>query len=211
MTGDIRELLPLYALGVLEVDEVNAVERAMAHDPALVGELTQYQDATAALATVVAPVPPAPHVLKRLMTSVGGGRFEVFSARLARLFDVTVERARELLSLIDRPDAWKPQLPGVALVHFEGGPSTVGADCGFVRIEPGMTFPMHAHLGEEVTLVLAGQFLDVASNRTSGPGDDCTQLPGTTHDLKCISAEACLYATRASEGISMFGVRVRPM
>jgi putative transcriptional regulator len=211
MTGNIRELLPLYALGVLEVDEVDAVERALAHDPSLATELASHHDVAAVLGTAGPSVPPAPHVLQRLMTSVGGGRFEAFSARLARLFDVTVERARELLGLIDRPESWRPQLPGIALVHFEGGPATAGADCGFVRIDPGVTFPAHTHLGEEVTLVLSGQFRDVANNLTSSPGDDYLQAAGTTHDLTCVSEEACLYATRANEGVSMFGVRVRPM
>jgi anti-sigma-K factor RskA len=32
MSADIRELLPLYALGILEADEATVVERAVAQD-----------------------------------------------------------------------------------------------------------------------------------------------------------------------------------
>ena len=41
MTGDLRELLPLYALGILETDEASVVERAIASDAALAAERRQ--------------------------------------------------------------------------------------------------------------------------------------------------------------------------
>ncbi|HEU0033378.1 MAG TPA: zf-HC2 domain-containing protein, partial [Kofleriaceae bacterium] len=73
MTSDVRELLPLYALGILDPDEAQAVERAVAADPGLAAELDAYQASTDAL---VAPVEPSPDVKLRLLASVGGGRFE---------------------------------------------------------------------------------------------------------------------------------------
>jgi len=212
MTGaiDIRELLALYALGILEADEAALVERAVAQDPALAAELATYQQTTAALAEGVAPVAPAPDVQQRLLASIGGGRFEAFSGRMAKLFDVTVERARELLGLIERPASWVPQLPGISLVHFEGGPAVATADCGFVRLDAGATFPPHTHLGEEIVTVLSGQLHDVPNDRLIGPGDDYVQAEGTHHYLVCVGPEACLYASRANEGIEVLGRRARP-
>ena len=52
---------------------------------------------------------------------------------MASLFDVTVDRARELLGLIERPASWENPVPGIRLVHFDGGPAYAAADCGFVR------------------------------------------------------------------------------
>src|SRR5438552_12193516 len=64
-----------------------------------------------------------PAVKTRLMASVGEGRFERFSARMSKLYDVSVERARELLGLADRPASWEAAMPGIGLVHFDGGPA----------------------------------------------------------------------------------------
>lgn len=211
MTADVHELLPLYALGILEPDEAAFVERAIARDTSLAAELADYQQATGELGAALAPVAPAPDVMTRLLASIGGGRFEAFSARMAKLFDVTLDRARELLGLIERPASWIVQIPGIALVHFDGGPSTAGADCGFIRMSPGAIFPPHGHLGEESVTILTGRVHDVTNNVMYGPGDECVQVPGTQHYLMCVGDEDCIYASRAMDGISLGGVRVRPM
>lgn len=203
---DVRELLPLYALGVLDADEAQVVERAVAADPALAAELAALEAAGEALIT---PVAPPPAVLSRLMASVGGGRFETWSTRMASLFDVTVERARELLGLIERPASWEDQMPGLALVHFDGGPAYAAADCGFVRLAPGTAFPHHTHLGEEVSLILAGALRD-HTGRTYGPGDEITSAEGSEHDVVSVGVEDCVYAARAMNGIAIAGAPARP-
>ncbi|TMQ04501.1 MAG: cupin domain-containing protein [Deltaproteobacteria bacterium] len=211
MTGDLRELLPLYALGILETDEASVVERAIASDAALAAELAAYQRTTETLGSVVQPVAPSPAVKQRLMASVGGGRFEVFAARMARMFDVTLDRARELLGLIERPASWIPQVvPGISFVDFEGGPAAAAADCGFVRLAPGAVFPPHTHIGEEMTTILAGRVHDPVNDRTIGPGEDYLRAAGTSHHLVCIGDEDCIYASRAMDGIAIAGTRVRP-
>jgi putative transcriptional regulator len=213
MTGDVRELLPLYALGVLDADEVSAVEREVARDTALAAELAAYRQTSDAVRLSIEVVPP-PEVKVRLMASVGAGRFDAFAARMARMFDVTVDRARELLGLIERPASWIPQVvPGISFVEFEGGPTVAGADCGFVRLAPGAVFPPHTHLGEEMTTILTGRVHDVANDRMIGPGEDYVRDEGTTHYLVCVGNEDCIYATRALNGIALGGPggpRVQP-
>jgi len=210
MTGDVRELLPLYALGILEPDEVSVVDRAIASDAALAAELASFQAASAEVRTAIEVAPP-PEVKRRLMASVGAGRFEAFSERLARMFDVTLDRARELLGVIERPASWIPQVvPGIFFVDFEGGPAAAAADCGFVRLSPGALFPPHTHLGEEMTTILIGRVHDVTNDRVIGPGEDYVRPEGTTHHLVCIGDEPCIYASRATNGIAIGGVRVHP-
>jgi putative transcriptional regulator len=196
---DVRELLPLFALGVLDADEASEVERAVAADPALAAELAAYRDAAALIA---APVEPAPDVKARLLASVGGGRFERFSARFAQLFDVTVEKARELLGLVERPASWENPLPGIGLVHFSGGPLCATADCGFIRIAPGCTFPWHTHRGEEVSLILAGTLRD-HSGKLLRPGDELVQAEGSQHDLSAAGDQDVIFAARAFNGIDV--------
>lgn len=116
----------------------------------------------AALALALAPVAPRAALRERLLAAARaeGERFAPFAARLARLIDVTVERARELLATIVRPEAWQPLLPGVDLLHLAGGPAVAGADVGFVRVAAGRPFPEHRHLGDEHVLVLQGGYRD---------------------------------------------------
>ena len=192
--SDVRELLPLYALGVLEPDEAEAVERAVGADPTLAAELDSYFDLVPAIA-------PAPDVKVRLLASVGGGRFEKFADRMAKLLDVTVDRARELLGLIERPASWETPVPGVSLIHFDGGPAYAAADCGFVRIAPGCTFPWHTHRGEEVSVILSGEMRD-HDGKVLRAGDELIHAEGTQHDLTA-GDEGVIYVARAMNGIEV--------
>ena len=204
---DVRELLPLYALGILEPDEANVVERAVANDAALASELASYQ---ASADLLVVPTAPSPDVKARLLASTGAGRFEKFSARIASLYDVTVERAREILGLIERPASWQQEAGGISLVHFQGGAAFAAADCGFIQLEPGAMFPPHKHLGDEATMLLHGQLRDVSSGRLLGPGDELFHTEGSEHDrLVCEGTEPCIWAVRAMNGIEVAGAPAR--
>ena len=195
---DIRELIPLYALGALEGDEASAVERAIESDPALAAELDSYLALTPAVA-------PSPDLKARLLASAGGGRFDSFAGRMSKLLDVSVDRARELLGLVERKASWENPLPGIHLVHFDGGPAYAGADCGFVRIEPGCTFPWHTHRGEEVSVVLQGTVRD-NQGKSWQTGDEIVQSQGSEHDLTA-GDEGAMYVARAMNGIEVSGQR----
>ncbi len=205
---EVRDLLPLYALGILTGVERALVDRAVAADPVLAAELAAFHASTTALVT---PVLPSPEVHARLLASIGGGRFEPFAARTAAMFDVTVEWARELLGLVERRASWEPQVvPGIHLVHFVGGPRYADADCGFIRLAPGSTFPPHTHMGEEVSLVISGRMRDVVTGLVLVPGDELLQAETSGHSLTCEGDEACIYVARAMHGIEVMGTLVRP-
>jgi len=206
MTADVRELLPLYALGILDPDEVKAVERAIAQDASLASELLAYQETASQL---VIPVAPSPDVKARLFASIGAGRFEKFAARMSTLFDVSIDRAREFLGLIERPASWEAAMPGIGLVHFDGGAAYAAADCGFIRLAPGTTFPLHTHRGEEVSLIIAGQLRD-QEGRILSTGDELVQAEGSTHQITAIGDVECIFAARAMNGIEIAGAPVRP-
>lgn len=205
--ADIKELLPLYALGVLDDDEATRVEAAIARDPSLAVELSAYEDAAT---SVLTPVTPDPEVKVRLMASIGESRFEKFSARLAALFDVTVERAREILGLMERKASWEHAMPGLGLVHFDGGPAYATADCGFIRLAPGTSFPHHTHMGEEVSLILAGEIQDKQTGVIYRAGDEVVKPVDSEHDVVSVGNEDAIYAARAMNGIAIAGAPARP-
>lgn len=65
-----RELLPDYALGLLEPDEAAAVERLLASEPGLRAELQQYLQAAEALAFAYEPVELPPGAADRIAAGV---------------------------------------------------------------------------------------------------------------------------------------------
>jgi hypothetical protein len=158
-------------------------------------------DALDALVDLLAPVPPAPTVRARLMDSIaavpaGPGVFEKFAARFAQIFDVTIERARELFAQACDPASWEPGPgPGSWLIHFQAGPAVAGADTGFVKTAPGVRFPWHHHHGHEQNLILAGEAVDSHSGRLR-PGDEPAMDTGSEHDFTVVGDEYFVYAVR---------------
>ena len=202
MSADIAELLPLYALDLLEGDEAKSVERAVAADPKLAAELASYRDATHELAAAGPVVAVPADIERRLMASIGGGAFERFADRVGKIFDVTVDRARELLGLVEHRAAWETPIPRIGLIHFDGGPACATADCGFVRISPGGTFPWHTHRGEELSIIVAGTLCDV-DGKLYGPGDELVRPAGSQHELTVSGDEDVIFVARAFDGIEL--------
>jgi putative transcriptional regulator len=192
-------LYALYALGELGHAEVEQVEAIAAADPIEAAKLDSFLD-------LVPHETPSRELRERLLASVGVGRFEQFSTRLAAVYDVTLDRARELLGLIDRAASWESPLPGVQLVHFTPGASYANADCGFVRIEPGGSFPWHTHRGEELCVVLEGRFSD-HQGRTWNAGQVAIEEPGSAHDVRA-GSEGVLFAARVIDGVEIVGVKL---
>lgn len=190
----IRDLLPAYALGALDDQEAELVTRAVAADPALAAELADLVDVSGTLAMLAAPVAPADGLRARLLDSAGGERFARFAKRFGELFDVAIERARELLGLVDRPDAWVDG-PGAGswLVHFQAGPALAGADTGFVKLARGERFAWHRHDGREHCLVLQGTALDSLCGRLSA-GDEGVLDGDTEHDFVAVGDEDLIFA-----------------
>ena len=192
----VEELLPLYALGLLEGDEAIQVENAIAADPALARELASLED------SLIEPIAPPPDLEKRLMASVGGGRFERFAARFAQIFDLGIDRVRVLLGLTERDSSWGEEAPSVFLIHFDAGPAAATADCGIVRIKPGGVFPPHMHRGEERSIVLAGTLRDLDGTLYRA-GDELVYAQGSSHLLTVDGDEDVIFVARAFNGIEL--------
>jgi anti-sigma factor ChrR (cupin superfamily) len=184
---DILALIPLHALGALDDAEAARVEEAVAADPALRAELDAHREAAAAIGDGLAAVEPSPALRARLIASVDAtvapGRFDRFAARVAEIFDVTVDKARMFLGWIDQPARWEATaLPWVQQCHLPAGPAWAGADCGLVRMPAGSEFPWHTHEGEELTLVLSGRAKD-SGGHDLGPGSEMVMNAEAQHDF----------------------------
>jgi len=199
----IRELLPLYALGLVDDDEARDVESALAAEPRLVEELATLMDAASELTGVLPGVVPAPALRERVLASTFG-RFDRFVDRFAAIFDVAADHARALLGFVDDPASWEPgPIAGTWLLHFPPSPSLAGADTGFVRLAPGVTFPHHWHTGREYSLVLSGRAQDTIFGELR-PGAEAEAEAGTNHELVNDGSEDFIYA------VYVFGVDFDP-
>ncbi|WAS92832.1 cupin domain-containing protein [Nannocystis punicea] len=167
-------------------------------------------EAFTALSLALSPTPAAAGGRARLLAAATtpAARFSPFVARLARLLDVAHERVRQLLVSLTRPDAWEHVLPSVELFHLEGGPATVGADVGFVRVAAGAHFPHHRHLGDEHVLVLQGGFVE-DDGTVVRAGASCFRAADTAHSLTALPEQDLLYAVVVF-GVEFPGLPPRP-
>jgi putative transcriptional regulator len=129
----------------------------------------------------ITPVAPPSGLRGRILGDLGGiARFQSVAEALRRFVDLSAEATDGLLKKLDDGAAWAEGFPRVRYFHFTPGPASAGAEAGFVRIEPGATFPNHRHLGPERTFVLDGIMHDRGA--VYGPGSVIESATGTAHD-----------------------------
>lgn len=147
----IREQAALYALGMLEGDELAEFESLLAAgDETALAELAGSQDATASLAWS-APARPRPEIKQRVLRR----------ASVAALKGLGAIRANE--------GKWRQSpYPGVTYKKVFFDP-TIGLVTLLVRLEPGARYPAHIHSRTEQCLVLEGDLRH--DGNEYGPGD----------------------------------------
>lgn len=157
-------------------------------------------EASALLAVALAegkPMPPDRAVKERLLASLGRpGTYGVFADRLARLFDLPLEAAATLCASLESGEGWKPfLLPGVEMMPVTTGPKYAGAIATLVRLQPGATFPEHAHRGEETMVVLDGGFRETAEGGAEvWRGEELSRGEGTEHTFVALPGRPCIAA-----------------
>jgi anti-sigma factor ChrR (cupin superfamily) len=152
-------------------------------------------------------VQPSADLRERVLASVDPARrLEGFVARVAKLFDLSEQRMREVLAAANSvaTPSWVAVGGNLHLFHFDGGPSRAGADCGLVQVAAGATFPLHRHRGLEWNFVLSG-----AAEEDSGelwlPGDLVLREPETVHGYRVLPDEPVLFAVVLEDTIEIVG------
>jgi putative transcriptional regulator len=149
---------------------------------------------------------PRPGARARLLDAAGaGGRLHAFAAEVARLMDVAVAHARELLDAIDRPASWTAgPTPAIALFHLQPGPAVAGALVGFVRVAAGERFPWHRHLGDEQVLVLQGAIRE-EDGRVFRAGQLAAAPGGSGHAFTALPEVDLVYLVVLQGGVEIPG------
>ncbi len=142
----------------------------------------------------------------RLMAAIAEAeRFSPFLDRVAAFFDLTAAAVKELLKAVPGADGWEAfPVPGVELMHMDGGPRVAAADVGFVRMAPGTAFPRHRHVGLEEDVVMQGAY-EEDDGTVVRAGDSIANAAGTSHGFKVISDVPLIFAV-VVPGVEIEGV-----
>jgi putative transcriptional regulator len=203
MTAHVDDLLPEYALGTLPDAERGAVEEHLRECSRCVAELAATSDALHAGALAAAPLmAPQAKVKAALLERLRGkGRFAPFASRIAELFDLAIDKVDALFETFEDPKNWVAGPGGGNELYFvPKGPRLATAEAGFVRLDPGVHFPHHRHVGEETSLILSGELHEKESDQTFRPGDVVVRAGGSEHSF-VIGPGGCLFAVVVFGGV----------
>jgi hypothetical protein len=167
-------------------EEARLVEQAIARDPSLAAELVGWRETAAQLALTLPALPVTRGLWSSIERAIGRPR-SVCGIRGARVGGARGRRrcGRRLLDDIDLASSWVAgPSPSSRLYHIQPGPAILAVDgiAGFVKVEPGATFPRHKHIGPEHVLVLQGGFTDETA-ATTWPATTANLGAGTAHDF----------------------------
>jgi anti-sigma factor ChrR (cupin superfamily) len=96
---------------------------------------------------------------------------------------------------VEQPDAWAPFLiEGLEMIPVTAGPKCAGAIATLVRLQPGVRFPEHNHIGEETMLLLDGGFCETDGGEEAWRGDEMFRGDGTGHAFVALPGVPCIAA-----------------
>lgn len=173
-----------YVLSVLPDADRRVIDAELARSPELASEVRAVRETLFGGPAASDSAKPRADGRNRLLAALDtGSRYAPFVADLCRAFDLGAARMRELCDAIDLPASWEAgPLPGIAVMHFPGGPNAIAPDTGFVRLPRGLQFPYHRHLGHEINYVLEGAVRD-GDGTLYLPGEAIVMAPGTSHSF----------------------------
>jgi hypothetical protein len=152
------------------------------------------RDLVAAIGYAPRQSPTAALRARVMASATRRSRYGRFADRVARLFDIPIETAERLLSDLGDPSRFVPSgIPGVDVIPVEA-PSFPGALTVLARIQPGVHFPLHAHVGDETMLILSGGLREVGGQEAWG-GDELFRPDGSQHAFVALEGEPCFAAT----------------
>ncbi|MCC3584853.1 MAG: cupin domain-containing protein [Microcoleus sp. PH2017_30_WIL_O_A] len=181
---EFNMLAALQALDTLDESERSALAEKLQASPELQSELAAFETAISAIAYTAPAVPVAPDLKNRLFQ------------RLAELPIVASPTENNPPSLIvrSRDVKWRPySVPGISIGKLYLDKKKREITC-LMRLEPGVTFPLHRHADSEEVFVLEGDL--TVEGEVCYQGDYIRSVPGSIHSP--VTEGGCLLLIKSS-------------
>ncbi len=181
---EFNMLAALQALDTLDESERSALAEKLQASPELQSELAAFETAISAIAYTAPAVPVAPDLKNRLLQ------------RIAELPIVASPTENNPPSLIvrSRDVKWRPySVPGISIGKLYIDKKKRQITC-LMRLEPGVTFPLHRHADSEEVFVLEGDL--TVEGEVCYQGDYIRSVPGSTHSP--VTEGGCLLLIKSS-------------
>jgi len=173
-------LAALQALDILDESERGAFAEKLKESAELTSELAALESTIAAIAYTAPPVPVTPDLKNRLFQRIAElSPTPAASANLKPI--VTSPTENNVPSLIVRSNdvKWKSYgVPGVSFGKLYIDKKKREITC-LMRLEPGVTFPLHRHAASEEVFVLEGDL--IVEGEICHQGDYIRSVPGSIH------------------------------
>jgi quercetin dioxygenase-like cupin family protein len=181
---EFNMLAALQALDTLDESERRVLAEKLQASPELQSELAAFETAISAIAYTAPAVPVAPDLKNRLFQ------------RIAELPIVASPTENNPPSLIVRSQnvKWRPySVPGISIGKLYLDKKKREITC-LMRLEPGVTFPLHRHADSEEVFVLEGDL--TVEGEVCYQGDYIRSVPGSIHSP--VTEGGCLLLIKSS-------------
>lgn len=168
--------------------------------------LARLHESLAALSLEQPKAAPPPALREQLLAGLDSRAavpYPGFARRLQRLYQLDEQQTLQILRKSADPTQWEDQ-GFISLLHFAAGESLPGTHAGFMRLQPGLRFPRHRHVGHEHMLMLAGTLQDEDSGALYHPGDLLVMEPGSEHAFTVLAPHAGVFAILLHESWPLF-------
>jgi anti-sigma factor ChrR (cupin superfamily) len=194
-------LAALQALDILDESERGAFAEKLKESAELTSELAPLESTIAAIAYTVPPVPVAPDLKNRLLQRIAQlPPTPAESANIKPIVTSPTENNTPSLIVRSHDVKWKSYgVPGVSFGKLYIDKKKREITC-LMRLEPGVTFPMHRHAASEEVLVLEGDL--IVEGEICHQGDYIRSVPGSTHSP--LTQGGCLLLMKTSIDNEMF-------
>jgi len=188
-------LAALQALDTLDESERGAFAERLKEFAELKSELAAFEATIAAIAYTVLPIPVAPNLKNRLLQRIAElPPTPTESVNLKPIVTSPTENNTPSLIVRSHDVKWKSYgVPGVSFGKLYIDKKKREITC-LIRLEAGVTFPMHRHAASEEVLVLEGDL--IVEGEICHQGDYIRSVPGSTHSP--LTQGGCLLLMKTS-------------
>ncbi|MEP6540617.1 cupin domain-containing protein [Microcoleus vaginatus GB1-A2] len=188
-------LAALQALDILDESERGAFAEKLKESPELKSELAALESTIAAIAYTAPPVPVAPDLKNRLFQRIAElPSIPEESVNINPIVTSPTENNTPSLIVRSHNVKWKSYgVPGVSFGKLYIDKKKREITC-LMRLEPGVTFPLHRHAASEEVFVLEGDL--IVEGEICHQGDYIRSLPNSIHSS--LTQGGCLLLMKTS-------------